>query len=1774
MLLRKICLVFSILVTSTISAQTLTISSSGQTGTSGTNWSISNGTLTVTGTANIRASVITNILSSVNLQVVGNTSNLVINVNESIITSTLGRTLTFGSSSNDGVITIASDISLNGDFFAYASNIILNANIASSLSSSGNITLAARGYIVTNSQNRSITTQGGNILLTADTDGNNAGSIILDRASLTSNGGTITLGGGNLSGSGYAVGLDYTLPSGATPNYRGIWLHSSTINAGGGNIALRGKGSPSSGSGYFSIGVDIVSFAAVSGTGNQIQTLGSGTINIDGIGGNNGDANSHGAGINFFSNSGTQNITSTNGAIVLNGTAGTGTAMKYVGVNHDGGDLNIVSSSGNVIFTGIAGTGSTAFGISLEGAVNIGGNGTTNTTGNVTLSTDRFNTGGTYNFRNTGNITIQPQSNSFNQPFTWNSRFALIGNKSELTIGKSTNTADFTLSSATSIAGPITVYGGTITTGANLTSTATSGTGILLNGTKIIHASGVSSTTQGANIDYLVTNSPWTASEDIGIELAGTSGSKAIINANGGNINISSSFATSGINNNSALNIEFGIVTTESSILTSGTGTVFLNGDIYNNASTAGQFSWGIDFRSGTLIKTDSGAITITGRGGKTLANSRGIVSNTHAIEVLSSSGAITFNDLSPTDNIGNYEGMYFRSSTPNAIKFGANGSTVASSSSNITFNADKIVFTVTDVQIFTSGIVTIAPEGTSFGSDFTNSKLNLSSDIGELVIGKSGNTRNIIIDRVLNVAGPITVYGGNIDINTSINTSGGGADGDILLKGSGNIIQADGKSITTSGGDVTLWSNSDDETTNGGYIYLLDNTTIDTRTSSDRTANDGTANDISGGAITLAGGAGTTLPTGYALNNANFFRGGINLGTESGGQRHNSNITMISGGGNIFLKGKQTSLNNGDAAGINAYEGFILDGGKTGNITLEGDVSSAGASYSDGINLGNFATTAGGTASYIKTVDGDITLTGSASDAITQSRGLTLAGGGVGLFIQSTGMGSISLSGTPGGTGVQYNILLVGANILANSGGIDLVGESTGKIFNALFSSTIGYKTGSDILSSTSDITVTGDDFDLSSGFNFNTTGILILKSFGNSFTNAFSTSQLTYSSDLTGLTIGKSTNTANVTISSATTIAGPITAYGGTITLNADLTTTNNGDISLYSDNPLGGLSTPRTLAAAGAFKYIPRSNSFSAVVTYPITNLTVTSTGLTIGNPTNDKNITINSDVTGGSGIELYGNNLAINANLKTTNGAAMTLKGNATIAAGKYIESAGNFTHDGNLIFKSDINGTAAFGTLGGTYTTTSGTVIVERFIPARRAFRFLTSSVTTLGSIFENWQENGIGASGLGTHITGTGGATNGFDVTATNNPSMFGFNHATGQWAAVTNTNTNTLTAGTPYRLMVRGDRTTDLTTNTPTASVTTLRATGSLKTGDITPTLNQTAEGYSFIGNPYQAPIDMGAVLAGATNMNADVLYYWDPTLNTRGSYVTRTLSTTTNNVTSDFTEILQPGQAVFVKKDNTANPATMTISETHKSVADGAAGVFRSTNTATDIGLLRANLQANINNQWQTTDAALALFNDSYSWYVTQEDASKMNNLDEEVSFMQENTFLAIAKQNDASETDELPIRLQQLRHTNYRWVFDLNNYNGYTPYLFDTEQNTLIAIEDGTVLPFTTGSNTSNRFKIVFQNTTLSSPTFDNQISLYPNPSNGANGFYMTNITANAKVTLLTLLGQSVPVSTSLNGTTLQVKPMHDVAKGIYVVQVTSEDGATKQIKWIVE
>lgn len=519
----------------------------------------------------------------------------------------------------------------------------------------------------------------------------------------------------------------------------------------------------------------------------------------------------------------------------------------------------------------------------------------------------------------------------------------------------------------------------------------------------------------------------------------------------------------------------------------------------------------------------------------------------------------------------------------------------------------------------------------------------------------------------------------------------------------------------------------------------------------------------------------------------------------------------------------------------------------------------------------------------------------------------------------------------------------------------------------------------------------------------------------------------------------------------------------------------------------------------------------------------------------------------------------NALIIDANASLTISPTYVLKVENTIA------------NSGQIIFKSDATGSASFDEFNGTITG-AGTATVERYIPAKRAYRFLSSSVTTDTSILDNWQESGTSVTGFGTHITGTGGAANGFDATVTNNPSLFIYSNSA--WESITNTDSNTLQAGTAYRLMVRGDRTTDLTTNIAIATPTVLRANGKLTTGNFTPDLNQNPESYTFIGNPFQAPVDIKAVLNASTNMISDIVYYWDPTINIRGAYVTRTLgSINQNSITSDFNEILQSGQAVFVKKANTTDLANIMFTENNKSIVNAIPGVFKTTQKNTNTyGLLRVNLQATENNNWKSIEGALAIFDNKYSWDVTEEDAGKMANLDEEVSFVQNNTDLAIACQSKPNTTDELQLKIRNIRQTNYQWQFELSNYEGETPYLLDTQNNSISEIKNGTIIPFTANASLPNQYKIVFQNKVLSTPEFQNQIVFYPNPGKSGSSFYIQGITE-AKVSLYSVSGKKIPVQTVVNGNSLQVTPTNKVSQGVYFVNI-NQAGKTTQIKWIVE
>jgi hypothetical protein len=533
--------------------------------------------------------------------------------------------------------------------------------------------------------------------------------------------------------------------------------------------------------------------------------------------------------------------------------------------------------------------------------------------------------------------------------------------------------------------------------------------------------------------------------------------------------------------------------------------------------------------------------------------------------------------------------------------------------------------------------------------------------------------------------------------------------------------------------------------------------------------------------------------------------------------------------------------------------------------------------------------------------------------------------------------------------------------------------------------------------------------------------------------------------------------------------------------------------------------------------------------------------------------------------------------------------------ATVAAGKLTitdglkSTAGNLNAAERIILKSTSTKTAIVE------ESASGTVdniVVERYIPAKRAFRLLSSPVTTSTTIKYNWQENQNNTSplytnnsntvsGYGTHITGSTSGANGFDASQTGSPSLFIYNNTTQAWTAISDTDTNTLNAGAAYRLMVRGDRSIDTYTNTPTPTVTTLRTTGTLKIGSHSVTgLNTTANAHNFIGNPYQSPINIENVLSASTNINSNYYYVWDPKVggdNGRGAFVTYSFLTSSNNFSgSAVNQYLQPMQACFV--DTFANGAASVVFAESNKFTTTNENVYRNASSA--IPTLRLNLFDVPSFQQGSTalDGVLCFFGEEYSNGLDSYDAGKLSNLDENLSIKLENSDHSIVTLNYPILTSEYAISLSNYKHQNYVFKAQLENYNGLTPYLLDQLTTTYFEIQNNSSYNFTISPNNplssaSDRFKIVFQTPALSINDFGRNIKLYPNPANAGDSFFIEVNMETATITLHNILGQSIPVTVKNQGNLIQVTPKDIVSQGIYIVTISNENQKST-VKWVVK
>ncbi|WP_317128747.1 PPC domain-containing protein, partial [Winogradskyella algicola] len=331
------------------------------------------------------------------------------------------------------------------------------------------------------------------------------------------------------------------------------------------------------------------------------------------------------------------------------------------------------------------------------------------------------------------------------------------------------------------------------------------------------------------------------------------------------------------------------------------------------------------------------------------------------------------------------------------------------------------------------------------------------------------------------------------------------------------------------------------------------------------------------------------------------------------------------------------------------------------------------------------------------------------------------------------------------------------------------------------------------------------------------------------------------------------------------------------------------------------------------------------------------------------------------------------LTVGQDLYISECSTVTVEDGASLGVSPNVEvtNDGIVANDGTVTFESDATGSAYIGSGMGMFM---GDFTVERYIPAKRAYRQLGTPVTTSTPISDNWQQD--------THITGPAGNTDGFDVTFTGNPSAYIFDNIGYEYVELTNTNATNLIPGTMYHILIRGDRNTDLGDNDATPSETTLHATGELtaeNVGSQMIAVNVPEQRFIAVGNPFQSQIDMNTVLTtGSTNINPNFYWVWDPTLGIRGAYTAIMAATgTASTAGSDANQYLQAGQAGWVYTA-AAGQSSVIFDQTSKNNSGFETSTFTDNGGSTSLSQLRLSLyesSAFANND-TATDGVLILF------------------------------------------------------------------------------------------------------------------------------------------------------------------------------------------------------
>lgn len=505
--------------------------------------------------------------------------------------------------------------------------------------------------------------------------------------------------------------------------------------------------------------------------------------------------------------------------------------------------------------------------------------------------------------------------------------------------------------------------------------------------------------------------------------------------------------------------------------------------------------------------------------------------------------------------------------------------------------------------------------------------------------------------------------------------------------------------------------------------------------------------------------------------------------------------------------------------------------------------------------------------------------------------------------------------------------------------------------------------------------------------------------------------------------------------------------------------------------------------------------------------------------------------------------------------------------------------GTIQSNGNIVLKSTNNSSARVAPVG-VGASITGNVVVERYIPAKRAWRLLTAPLkgTTNATVPNNWQ--GVNDEGLllfspSTYQsqTMTGYTTGG------GSPNIWKYDSANTQWQSIPNLTTENLftsTGNNGFLVFATGPSNS---TNIATGEmVTTLRPKGQLISGDVTHSL--TADKYHLIGNPYASAIDTESLVQANANTK---VFMVDPTIGTVGGYVTYDGSNWAPAAPNTSDKYIQSGQGFFVRS---ASNTTFTISESHKAIGNSntwfeRANSSSSTNSSVEADKIRVLLYKQLNSQWQLADGILAVNSVDGNDGVDGVDTGKMTNFNENIAFRNGTSNLAIEYRGLPTTGTVQQMRLTGTTVQPYQLRVNTEHYSNsdLQPYLEDTQAGTFTLIPtDGSdvVVNFTgmaaTAAAPDARFRIVYPSALGVDAPDALAVGVYPNPTEeGVFTILLPLAGETARYTLTNLVGQEVQQGT-LDGVSSRVS-VSSLQGGVYLLEV-NQSGKRFTTKLIIK